>query len=382
MKNTFYEFYKLSKKRINEIWDNGLLIVDTNVLLDLYRLSPDSRKDLMKSIDHFKDRVWIPYQVGLEFHRNRESVIKDLGGIKYQEFKSLLNDKVVSQVKESFKDYRRHPCIDYKFIENELELFKKRIEKKLLLWERAYPFKIDKDDILAWVTEKYNGKTGQDYSKEELLSLFKEGAVRYKAQVPPGYKDNTSEKKEVGERYLYGDLLIWKSVIQKAKGDSIDVIFVTNDNKEDWYEIAKGKTKGPRFELLREFHAETGKDIIIISEASLLKEIKAKTSIKVKDSSIEDAKMAIKTDNSYDSFLNKFHLSRPLTAIDFLEHKPSLLKTTQELISGYESDAFLKSLGYVNPSDYSLFPDLSNHINKYSLLEGGVDNFLNKNDDK
>ena len=92
MKNTFYEFYKLSKKRINEIWDNGLLIVDTNVLLDLYRLSPDSRKDLMKSIDHFKDRVWIPYQVGLEFHRNRESVIKDLGGKKYQEFKSLLND--------------------------------------------------------------------------------------------------------------------------------------------------------------------------------------------------------------------------------------------------------------------------------------------------
>ena len=86
MKDKFYEFYKLPKQKLDEIWNKGLLIVDTNVLLDLYRLGEESRKDLKKSIDFFGERVWLPYQAGLEFHRNRESVINELGGSKFEDF--------------------------------------------------------------------------------------------------------------------------------------------------------------------------------------------------------------------------------------------------------------------------------------------------------
>ena len=64
MEDRFYEFYKLPDKRVNEIWEKGILIVDTNVLLDLYRLGPASRKDLKKSIEFFGDRIWLPYQTG------------------------------------------------------------------------------------------------------------------------------------------------------------------------------------------------------------------------------------------------------------------------------------------------------------------------------
>ena len=116
MKNQFYEYYRLPDARVSEIWDNGILVLDTNVLLDLYRLGAKARSDLQKSIDYFKERIWIPYQVGLEFHRNREEVIEDLGKQKFDEFKEIVK-KVVQHAKESFKDYHRHPCIDYNYIE-------------------------------------------------------------------------------------------------------------------------------------------------------------------------------------------------------------------------------------------------------------------------
>lgn len=295
MKDKFYEFYKLPGEKVDEIWGNGLLIVDTNVLLDLYRLGKESRKDLKKSIEFFGDRIWLPYQASLEFHRNRVKVIKELGGSKYEEFLSILNDKAVPGLYEAFKDFHRHPCIDYTFIEKRINKFKEELEEKVEKWRTEYPFDAENDDVLNWVTEKYNGKVGEDYDAKQLLAIYGEGSIRYRAQVPPGYKDaNDKEKKEAGERYVYGDLIIWKSVVEKAKKEKVDIIFLTNDTKEDWYEKHKGQAKAPRFELLREFHKETAQDIIIMSEAAFLNEMKERKSVKVKDSSIEDAERAIK----------------------------------------------------------------------------------------
>ena len=334
MKDRFYEFYKLPEEKIESIWEKGLLVTDTNVLLDLYRLEEKSRKDLKKSIDYFKDRVWIPYQVGLEFHRNRESVIKELGGSKYEEFKKQLGDVTVPKALESLNSFKRHPCIDYSYVEKAFEKLKADLEKKLIDWEKQYPFNADDDQVLQWVTERFTGKVGLDNSEEELLALYKEGLIRYQAEVPPGYKDVTQEKKDAGKRYMYGDLIIWKAVIKKAKTDKVDVIFLTNDNKEDWYEKEKGQTKGPRFELLREFHREAEQDVIIMSEAAFLKETKERTSIKVKDSSIKDAEQAF-------------------------SHLPSILELTQPYNAG---------LSYGVPDYLSLGP-------KDRLVNGSVGAF-------
>jgi hypothetical protein len=334
MKDTFYEFYKLPPKKVNEIWEKGILIVDTNVLLDFYRLGPESRKDLKKSIDFFGERIWLPYQAGLEFHRRRESVIKEFGGSKYKEFEDKLNETIVN-FKDSFKTFQRHPCIDYKTIEKAIERVGKSLKKKLDTWKNAYPFDAENDEVLEWITTKFDGKTGEDLTPQELLSLYKEGEVRYRAQVPPGYKDaNDAEKKEAGQRYVYGDLIIWKSVISKAKKDRVDIIFLTNDNKEDWYEKYKGQTKGPRFELLyREFHKKAGQDIMIMSEATFLKEMKEQTKVHVKDSSIEDAERAIIEGSSFD-WLRPFDLRWPLGRLA----SPSLRSNTILDVQGSLTD--------------------------------------------
>jgi hypothetical protein len=62
-------------------------------------------------------------------------------------------------------------------------------------------------------------------------------------------------------------LVIWKSIIEKAK-DSNNIIFIIDDKKEDWWQIEKGKTIGPHPMLLKEFYKETNKKILFYNSSS------------------------------------------------------------------------------------------------------------------
>ena len=46
MKDKFLGYYWSDEDYENEVWENGMLVVDTNVLLDIYRVSPDTSDDL------------------------------------------------------------------------------------------------------------------------------------------------------------------------------------------------------------------------------------------------------------------------------------------------------------------------------------------------
>ena len=77
MKNLFPGYCSLSSDEIREIWDNCIFVFDTNVLLDLYRLSDDSSRNLLETIKILceKDKFWVPYQVASEYTSNLYNVI-------------------------------------------------------------------------------------------------------------------------------------------------------------------------------------------------------------------------------------------------------------------------------------------------------------------
>ncbi|MFJ1869817.1 PIN-like domain-containing protein [Streptomyces sp. KS_5] len=52
---------------------NGLVVIDTNVLLDLYRMSAPVREDMLTVLKTIASRLWIPHQVQLEFWNVRQS---------------------------------------------------------------------------------------------------------------------------------------------------------------------------------------------------------------------------------------------------------------------------------------------------------------------
>ena len=56
MRKTFFEYYSLSDSEVKKIWENSLLVLDTNVLLNMYRYSPSTRDDLLGILRVFSER--------------------------------------------------------------------------------------------------------------------------------------------------------------------------------------------------------------------------------------------------------------------------------------------------------------------------------------
>src|SRR6516164_5133706 len=65
----------LTEAEYGDALQSALVVVDANVLLDLYRYNESTRDDLLDVLRQLGDRLWIPHQALREFWRNRISVI-------------------------------------------------------------------------------------------------------------------------------------------------------------------------------------------------------------------------------------------------------------------------------------------------------------------
>ena len=116
---------------------------------------------------------------------------------------------------------------------------------------------------LKYVTNPFN--------QDELDKIRAEGKERYDKQIPPGFCD--AKKAVAGaENNAYGDLIVWKEILAYATTEHKDIIYVTHDQKRDWWEISKGKTVGPRVELRKEFFDKTKQKFYMYSMESFLEQ--------------------------------------------------------------------------------------------------------------
>ena len=297
MKNLFFEYYNPTDEQIKEIWTNGIIIFDTNVLINLYRYTEKTRNDFFEVLEQYKDRLWIPYQVALEYQRNRISVISKLD-VAYDQIASRINrelDKFITALK--LDDFKRHPYIDINSIVNHLQTCANILIENLREKNTDTPDYLQKDEILEIITNIFDNKVGADFTEDELKNIYIEGKTRYQTKTPPGYCDE-KEKKEFGDRRLYGDLIVWKQIIHEAKKIGKDILLVTDDLKEDWWKKEGGKTIGPRNELIKEFHNETQKNIIIYNADRFLKYAQENMSVEIEKETIEEVKNTRKEDES------------------------------------------------------------------------------------
>lgn len=285
MKKQFAEYYELPEERINEMWANSLIVFDTNVLLNLYRYPEAARNEFIKVIKFYKERLWIPYQVGLEFHRRREDIMRK-NAAAYKSLSEKLSEQLVKVVNSLEGEYARHPYIKIQDIRKKVEKCATTIGKSLEKQSLSHPDYAQCDDILDAVTEVFDGCVGSDFSAEELELLYKEGEKRYENKVPPGYCDEKT-KKDKPKRNLFGDLIVWKQTISHCKEQKQDVIFVTDDHKTDWWDKVEGK-HSPRKELIREFSDSAGQSILIYDSSRFLEYAKQNKELKVSQKTINE----------------------------------------------------------------------------------------------
>lgn len=251
--------------------ENTVVVLDANAWLDLYTIPPVALEAVVDVIREHRDIFWIPNQVYREYCRNEKmkkeqieklfvnarsnslsalSMFKDktLQQLTTLRKKNQLTDDVFkSQIQEKIKDLE-------KFIKNGYATLNTNYEEEIKI--------IKNEDIVnALVEEIYNNSKADDFTIIEKMRICEEGEIRYKYKIAPGYTDDGKANNKEDYFRKYGDLIIWKEILNKVNKFPINTIFVQNEKKQDWL-AEKGGTILAQ-ELLEEYSVATKGDGII-----------------------------------------------------------------------------------------------------------------------
>ena len=269
MKSAFHGYYAPSVGDLDAIWGDGLVVLDTNILLDLYRVPEVTRAKIMDMLGSWQGRLWIPHQVGIEFQSRRLPTIAEV-------FRKA--ESVPAEIHAKFLAFRKH--IDDLELQNRgcpevAELIGEMvaIEAKIAeMTNRALAGALEpggEDPILAAIDDLLKDAVGlPPESQDALKKIYLEGEKRYAVGMGPGYEDSKKAQSD-SPRYMagglvyekqYGDLVLWKQLLAHASQNKVNaVLFITKDVKKDWWQIAPGKGRlAPLPELCQEIFREAG----------------------------------------------------------------------------------------------------------------------------
>jgi hypothetical protein len=252
--------FSFNPKSIEDIKDDCIVVLDTNSLLVPYMTGKESLEQISKIYKLLVDskRLVIPGQSAREFAEHRVTKLKEL----YQQ---------VSRKKTNPALLGSYPLLEG------LVAYQKAIEfeKKLNDSIREYNKLIDEilDNIRQWywndpVSKLYSSLFARDVvldikiEKEELQKRIKDD---FENKIPPGYKD--ANKPDGG----VGDVIIWYTILELGKVYNKSVLFVSSDQKPDWWSQSENRPLYPRYELVEEFRrASDGQSFHIIKFSELL----------------------------------------------------------------------------------------------------------------
>jgi predicted nucleic acid-binding protein len=183
MRDMFLGYYLPTDAEFKDLWDRATIVFDTNVLLHIYRYTDKTREVFLQILEKAKERVWIPYQVGFEFHQNRIEVIR----ARAEPYRKA-NEKL-DQLLKALSDYRQGPETLSGSIVRTLKPLVEELKSRI---EKAMPsvvLKVEPDVLRDRLATVFAGRVGAAPSPEELKKLHEQAAERYSAKVPPGYKD-------------------------------------------------------------------------------------------------------------------------------------------------------------------------------------------------
>ena len=284
---TIYTPSIITKELEDKLWNDAIIVFDTCALLDFYFLTEEYQQIMSDILIAMKDRIWIPAHVKYEFEKNHEKGAFNPINEKYSETK-IQKNKFVEELKSLIdlwdKQYY-HPFIteqSLQDIKDTLTDIEPKIANIKTIISMQYQDRkkeiqdLKEKDIVGKTVNQLN--SGIPLSFSEIKKIAEEGRVRYANHIPPGYKDSGTKS---GIRQ-YGDLIIWKEIIRKAKEEKKDIIFISNDQKVDWIitdetnndKLAEkpnpNELGNPRRELLAEFEEETGRNMWIYSTSSFI----------------------------------------------------------------------------------------------------------------
>lgn len=247
----------MSKTVLRDLDKEQLVVFDTNILLNLYFVEELDSLEIYFS--RYKDNIWTPNHIFEEFTRNRKKKISEIKN----RVDKFLNFETKEVTNRSLKEYKCMPTYIGDSITQKIdryldgiEEYIKHIKPQLLgIRTKLGNFTYEgKDEYYKIIKDNIFLNLGDAYTEDQLSNIKEIAQERFDNKIPPGYKDNNKGSNE------YGDYIIWSQIINKAKEEKKNIIFVTNDEKEDWKENGEWRP-----ELIEEFYEETNQSISLMN---------------------------------------------------------------------------------------------------------------------
>tara|TARA_R110002051_G_scaffold22448_2_gene58090 strand:+ start:378 stop:1592 length:1215 start_codon:yes stop_codon:yes gene_type:complete len=277
-----FPWYFHTEADYEAIWDKGILTVDTNVILDLYRYNNSTREALLVALESFAGRFWISHQTAKEFIKNRRAVIADVSSDFIRASKPVDDvEKATKSAADAIRGCRVIPKEFSQALEAEVQKACQTIRDKIEKEKSEFPEYEASDDVVSRLEKALTGEVGTE--PDDVESLLKEAQRRRDEKVPPGYMDE--QKDGLG---FAGDYLMWSQILGYSKEKEKPVILVTSETKEDWWEKKSGRTLNPRLELLQEAFEKTGQKFLIYHTDQFLRLHQEKSGTESDESILEE----------------------------------------------------------------------------------------------
>lgn len=311
MRNLFPGYYRPTDEEFLKLWSEAIFVFDTNVLLNLYGYPEEVRNVFISVLAKLGIRIWVPYQVGLEFHRNRFTRIKQ-SNKRVERLLKMISDtseQLASEVTSIELEKRNIGIVDIQQRLTAVQATHNALSEAVqLACDKLPPISLD-DPIGEHICKLLDGRVGSPPSDQAALdALLIDAQERFDKRIPPGFADiagkgdETFRDREVTYQRKFGDLILWRQILAEANEKKISaIVFVTGDKKNDWWLLDEGKTLGPLPELVQEITSKTPVELFwMYSSDEFLKnaekhlkatEVTPETIQQVKDLSIQNYKV-------------------------------------------------------------------------------------------
>lgn len=286
--NGFEGYRTTSNDDLVRIFRDGIVSLDTNVLLDLYRYGEKARSEFFAILESFAPTLWIPHQVAKEFWRNRVQVIAEVGSAAQvpdlKKSKNIAINALSSWGGRARAEEETQRSIA--LLETAYRDVAETLASVTGLDTGSIGLDTNVDPVLARLEPLALGHVGDAPTDNELASLITEGAARFEVLRPPGYMDGQKHgQTEQGT----GDFLLWHQLMGHAQRLQREVVLISRDEKEDWWQLdSSRRLTGPRVELVQEMLEQAGVRFHLLHPERLLRVAPALLGVAIDADTIED----------------------------------------------------------------------------------------------
>jgi PIN domain len=191
---------------------DALLFVDTNILLDFYRIQKsDISMKYLEQLEVYKDRLIIGSQIEMEYKKNRQKVIvESLTQFSTPDWGKLSTPALVAglQASKMIEKRRKEITEQYKIVNTKI--------KKIL----TDPSQNDPVFQALQRLFKSNSPYNLNRVSKKRFAIRRLARKRFCLGYPPRKSNDTS----------IGDAVNWEWIVQCATDSGKDIVIVTRDN--------------------------------------------------------------------------------------------------------------------------------------------------------